>query len=90
MTASEINKLANHIVGCLHQLAGAIDSDYADECADSDCTNDDRPDSNSKVVRHLVHTASLVNASGLCDLREEYGCVACLLRKSPLLHRWYI
>jgi len=90
MTPTEIFELANKVIGDLHRLAEVIDSEYAEECADSGCTNVRPTNSNDKVVRHLVHTAQMINASGLCDLRHEAPCMTCFFRRYPLNHQWYI
>lgn len=90
MTLSEISELANKLVDDLHRLAGAIDPGYADECAESGCTNVTPTNPNDKVIRHLIHTAEMINASGLCDLRHEAPCITCFFRRYPLNHRWYI
>jgi len=90
MTPTEISELANHLVDSLHRLAGAIDPGYADDCADSKCTNVAPTNPNDKVIRHLIHTAEMINASGLCDLRHEAPCMTCFFRRYPLNHQWYI
>ena len=71
MTNNEMADLANHIVNKLHELAEAIDPDYYEECADSACTNAEPLNDTFRVLRHLVATAGLVNASGLCDLYNQ-------------------
>lgn len=91
MTAhEEIAQMANHLVNALHRLAETIDPDYAEECAESSCTNEEPTHSNDKVIRHLIHTAQMINASGLCDLWHEAPCMPCFFRRHPLNHQWYI
>lgn len=86
----EISQMANHLVDSLHRLARAIDPDYADDCAHSKCTNVAPTDPNDKVIRHLIHTAEMINASGLCDLQHDAPCMTCFFRRYPLNHQWYI
>ena len=90
MTPTEIFELANNLIGDLHRLAEAIDPEYAEECADSGCTNVRPTSSNDKVVRHLVHTAQMINATGLLDIPKDTPCVGCLLHKHPLAYQWWI
>jgi len=90
MTPYQIFEMANNLIGDLHRLAEAIDPEYAEECADSACTNVNPINSNDKVVRHLVHTAQMINASGLLEIPDNTPCVGCRLHKHPLGYRWYI
>jgi hypothetical protein len=93
MTRTEISQLANHIVDRLHELAEAIEPEYYEECAGSSCTNREGVNDTERVIRHLVATAALVNASGLCDLPtegREILLAICGLNVGPLTYQWYI
>ena len=89
MTNREISELANNIVDRLNELAEMIDSTYYEECADSACTNKEPLNDTFRVLRHLVATAGLINASGLCDLynKPEWTTAHPFVN---LAYQWYI
>ena len=90
MTPTEIAELANSIINNLYKLARQIDSEYAEECVETSCTNLKPTNTNDKIVRHLIHTGEMLNASGLLDLPENTPCVGCHFHKNPLGYRWWI
>lgn len=93
MTNNEMAELANHIVDKLHELGEAIDPDYYEECAGSACTNAEPLNDTFRLLRHLVATAGLVNASGLCDLNDETGEMLQWVIGHPFMpleYQWHI
>jgi hypothetical protein len=90
MNRTDITELANRIVGSLHELAEVIDPDYYEECADSGLTNGGASNDNKRIIRHLLNTSLVINASGLCEPRtegEDILLAICGLSVPPLTYQ---
>ena len=67
MSLRDNASVANRTVDLLGLLARIVDPVYAEECADSGCTNRPPETDAEKVVSLLSCLAQVINSSGMCD-----------------------
>jgi hypothetical protein len=67
MNGKKMADIANVTVDNLHRLAASLDEIYAEECAESGCTNERRIDPVGSMVHDMIDMAIRLNVAGMCD-----------------------